>query len=484
MPEAPTANSLIAGAGNNSTPKAIQANPAMRGVAAPKGPAAAYASNGKAGDAAQHPQRTAADAELTDVPDGAASGEETTQDAEAAGATAASTIANITVKAAAGNGQPTAASGFLFAEDSSVAESPSQQPAANAEGSASPSGSRRPASANEQSKSATQSAGMPAAVASVVSTPLLNPIATAPAFQERQTGRPHIAAQSSANAEKTGTSLPFPPAAVEVRIRTGDEQNGAPANSSMPVPETNPATNSSTETAGSGASAQADASAGRESRAASHAAGDDNDTAKDDNTPGTQTALQSATPNAGQHVSTTFSGTHGAMSSTVTAASASSSAPVSGAPAAVPANTPGQTPQHALPPKADAAPTSAPSHAQELAEDGKTQPQQLRSVSLEFTPDGAQDVRVRLQERGGDVHISLHSTDPALSGRLRDGVEDLAGALSNAGYNADAWASGGGRQQQQQREAEQQRQPQRRNDQNAAGNEFSGMMQQTNQETS
>jgi hypothetical protein len=104
-------------------------------------------------------------------------------------------------------------------------------------------------------------------------------------------------------------------------------------------------------------------------------------------------------------------------------------------------------------------------------------------MSLEFTPDGAQDVRVRLQERGGDVHISLHSSDPALSGRLRDGVEDLAGALSNAGYNADAWASDG-RQQQQQRDAEQQRQPQRRNNQNAAGNDFSGMMQQTNQETS
>lgn len=104
-------------------------------------------------------------------------------------------------------------------------------------------------------------------------------------------------------------------------------------------------------------------------------------------------------------------------------------------------------------------------------------------MSLEFTPDGAQDVRVRLSERGGDVHISLHSTDAALSGRLRDGVGDLAGTLNNAGYNADAWASGReSRQQQQQRDADQQPQQQRRSP-NDADNDFSGMMQQTNQET-
>lgn len=104
-------------------------------------------------------------------------------------------------------------------------------------------------------------------------------------------------------------------------------------------------------------------------------------------------------------------------------------------------------------------------------------------MSLEFTPDGAQDVRVRLSERGGDVHISLHSNDAALSGRLRDGVQDLAGALNNAGYNADAWSSGQQerQQQQQQREADQQPRQQRRNP-NDSDNDFSGMMRQNNQE--
>jgi hypothetical protein len=73
-----------------------------------------------------------------------------------------------------------------------------------------------------------------------------------------------------------------------------------------------------------------------------------------------------------------------------------------------------------------------------------TQP--LRSLSLEFAPDGAQDVRVRVAEHAGDVHISLHSTDPALSGRLSDGVHELVGTLANAGYDAQAWTQGQGRQ--------------------------------------
>jgi hypothetical protein len=67
-------------------------------------------------------------------------------------------------------------------------------------------------------------------------------------------------------------------------------------------------------------------------------------------------------------------------------------------------------------------------------------------VSLEFTPDGASDVRLRLSERAGDVHIELHSTDPALTGRLSDGVHDLAASLVNAGYDAQAWTPGGERQ--------------------------------------
>lgn len=60
-------------------------------------------------------------------------------------------------------------------------------------------------------------------------------------------------------------------------------------------------------------------------------------------------------------------------------------------------------------------------------------------MSLEFTPDGGRDIRLRVVERGGEVHVSLHSTDNGLTDRLREGVQDLAGALINAGYDAEAW---------------------------------------------
>lgn len=53
---------------------------------------------------------------------------------------------------------------------------------------------------------------------------------------------------------------------------------------------------------------------------------------------------------------------------------------------------------------------------------------------------------MRLAEHAGEVHISLHSTDPALSGRLSDGVHELVGTLANAGYDAQAWTQGQGRQ--------------------------------------
>jgi hypothetical protein len=83
--------------------------------------------------------------------------------------------------------------------------------------------------------------------------------------------------------------------------------------------------------------------------------------------------------------------------------------------------------------------------------------QALKSVSLEFSPDGAGDVRLRVSERAGEVHISLHTSDPSLSGRIHEGVHDLVGTLTHAGYDAEAWTpgQGGGKQQQEQ----QRRQP-------------------------
>ncbi len=125
---------------------------------------------------------------------------------------------------------------------------------------------------------------------------------------------------------------------------------------------------------------------------------------------------------------------------------------------------------------------SAPPREESPLDQPKTQ-QPLRSLALEFSPDGAGDIKVRLSERAGDVHISLHGTDPSLAGRVREGVGDLVGSLSKAGYDAEAWAPGEGRQNQ--RQQPDQRQPARDSSSREAGAEdFSGIFQQPIQEIS
>jgi hypothetical protein len=109
-------------------------------------------------------------------------------------------------------------------------------------------------------------------------------------------------------------------------------------------------------------------------------------------------------------------------------------------------------------------PTRAAAPEEPLKPEPATQP--LKSLALEFTPDGAGDVRLRVSERAGEVHISLHSTDSSITGKLHEGVHDLVGSLSKAGYDAEAWTpkhswnsadanSGGQRQQQEERRQQQ-----------------------------
>jgi len=108
--------------------------------------------------------------------------------------------------------------------------------------------------------------------------------------------------------------------------------------------------------------------------------------------------------------------------------------PVSGAPAPSPPQI-----QTALPSsRSQNAVVNTPSAALPEPESPKAQTP-LRSLALEFTPDGAQDVRVRLSERAGEVHISLHTNDSSLTERISEGVHELAGSLAGAGYDAHAW---------------------------------------------
>jgi len=129
-------------------------------------------------------------------------------------------------------------------------------------------------------------------------------------------------------------------------------------------------------------------------------------------------------------------------------------------------------------------PASAASAYLEEPAQAKTAPQPVRAVSLEFTPDGMSDVKMRLSEHGGEVHISLHSTDSSLTGRIHEGVHDLVGSLSSAGYDAEAWTPGQGRQQQQQRQDENPQQP--RPDPSSAdgADDFGALFEQPIQEAS
>jgi hypothetical protein len=153
-------------------------------------------------------------------------------------------------------------------------------------------------------------------------------------------------------------------------------------------------------------------------------------------------------------------------------------APVAAAP--VPPTTPpipATTSEAKLGPQAG----STPLREEPLTEQAKTQ-QPIRSLALEFAPDGAGDIKVRLSERAGDIHISLHGTDASLAGRVREGVSDLVGSLSKAGYDAEAWTPGQGRQNQRQ-EPDQRKAPPAKPS-GTDTQEFSGILQQPLQEIS
>lgn len=131
-------------------------------------------------------------------------------------------------------------------------------------------------------------------------------------------------------------------------------------------------------------------------------------------------------------------------------------------------------------PPAEKLSTPPPSQLDEPSQVDSKWRQPLRSLAIEFTPDGAGDVRMRMSERAGDVHISLHSTDSGLTGRLSEGLHELVGSLANAGYDAQAWTPDRGHDEH--RHGEEPRNRQRNQRKQGAAEDFSGMIQQPVQE--
>ncbi|HMD70435.1 MAG TPA: hypothetical protein VKF41_03790 [Bryobacteraceae bacterium] len=55
---------------------------------------------------------------------------------------------------------------------------------------------------------------------------------------------------------------------------------------------------------------------------------------------------------------------------------------------------------------------------------------------------GDQRVEVRLAERGGELHVAVHTPDQRLAGSLRDDLPSLTARLESAGLRAETWHAG------------------------------------------
>jgi hypothetical protein len=101
----------------------------------------------------------------------------------------------------------------------------------------------------------------------------------------------------------------------------------------------------------------------------------------------------------------------------------------------------------------------------------------VRAVAIEFRPDGVHDVRVRLAEHAGEVHVSVHSADPVVTQNLQESVTGLTATLAQAGYDARAWTPDQGHGQQQHPREERAAKRDRR----AADTKFEGALEEISQ---
>jgi hypothetical protein len=53
--------------------------------------------------------------------------------------------------------------------------------------------------------------------------------------------------------------------------------------------------------------------------------------------------------------------------------------------------------------------------------------------------DGQNNVDIRLAERGGEIRVTVHTSDRDLAGTLRADLPDLVGKLRQSGFQAEAW---------------------------------------------
>jgi hypothetical protein len=63
----------------------------------------------------------------------------------------------------------------------------------------------------------------------------------------------------------------------------------------------------------------------------------------------------------------------------------------------------------------------------------------VRSLAVNISGSEKNDVQVRFSEVGGEVRVSVRSSDPQINNQLRDSLTDLTGRLTQTGHQAETW---------------------------------------------
>ena len=84
----------------------------------------------------------------------------------------------------------------------------------------------------------------------------------------------------------------------------------------------------------------------------------------------------------------------------------------------------------------------AAARVQELLETRQASAGPLHQITVRI-PDASEGVTdVRFVERGGEIHVSVRTSDGETAQALRGGLNDFVGRLDNAGIRAEVWHPG------------------------------------------
>lgn len=75
----------------------------------------------------------------------------------------------------------------------------------------------------------------------------------------------------------------------------------------------------------------------------------------------------------------------------------------------------------------------------EPASSSTATPDPLRNILLQLKSDDNRRVDVRLIDRGGELHVSVKSADPALAQQLQEHIPELTSRLNDQQFNHDLW---------------------------------------------